>query len=72
MVRNTVMEHEAPSNPFLVDGAGTVHTTSHLRMWQLTFMNGYQVVSTGLIPRSTVFGGIWYTRMWDLMPPKET
>jgi len=70
MTTDTLTNHEAPSDPFQDDSDGRVHTTSHLRMWGLTALYHYQVVSTGLVPRSTAFGGVYYTRAWALMPPR--
>jgi len=64
-------DHETPSDPFLSDGDGMIRTTSHLRMWRL-IMYGYHIVRTSVIPRKTVFGRMRYTRIWDLMPPRET
>lgn len=61
----------APSNP-AADADGMVRTTSHLRLWGLTSLYRYRVVSTGLIPRATILGGMRYTRVWDLIPPRET
>ncbi len=53
MVTDSLTNHEVPTAPFLIEKDGMVHTTSHLRMWRLTTMNGYQVVSTGIIPRTS-------------------
>lgn len=67
------LEHDAvPSDPFLREGDGMVRTTSHVRLWGLTSLYRYRVVSTGLVPRSTMLGGTRYTRVWDLIPPRGT
>lgn len=71
MVENRVVRQSTPLDPFLAEDEGTVRTASHLCKWRLT-MNGYHVVSTGIIPREAPFGRVHYTRVWDLAPPKQT
>lgn len=69
---NTLSNYERSPDLFQAEDDGMVHTTSHLRMWRLTILDSYRVVSTGVIPRTSVFGRIRYTRVWDLMPSKQT
>lgn len=43
-----------------------VETGYRLRMWWLTWMRGYTITNRKRIPKSNVFGEIYYKNVWVL------
>lgn len=56
------------STTFLKKMKGTVETSSKLRLWWLSTMQGYEVLEEKMSPRKGSFGRVSYVRVWVLKP----
>ena len=68
-MNNYVDQNMHATSPTANEG---ISTTSRLRMWWLTTVQGYRLVNIKVLPAHASFGRIRYERTWWLKRDEDT